>query len=333
MGNQSSKKTTESNPKRYVSSTEYTTEINESGVVTLKSHKDAIFALTVLPDDRIVSGSRDYSIKIWQKDQENSWKCVRSLDGHRGSITSLTVYPPSFLISGSLDSTMRVWNVDSGIGLFSVDCGTSIYSLYTFKTNEFASGLDDGTLKLWHGSAPTFKCRTTIKAHDDGIRCIQEIPINNNSSSSSDLFATGSYDFTVKLWNRTTGECLGILKGHTDAILCLAVLPERRLVSGGLTKDSSIRIWDLETKECVEQWRAHEDGIMGFCVLMEDGLLASSGMDRKIKIWNVEEKKCIKILEGHNHYIYALKLLNNGTLVSGCEDTTVKIWPTELYSQ
>ncbi len=45
---------------------EFTATVGEDGVVTLGGHKDAIFFVYVISDDRIVSGSRDQTLKIWK---------------------------------------------------------------------------------------------------------------------------------------------------------------------------------------------------------------------------------------------------------------------------
>ncbi len=217
-----------------------------------------------------------------------SWICERTLKEHNGSVTCLTLFPPSYLISGSLDSTLKVWNPTSGKCLASIPCEAPVYSLCTFQDGlEFVSGLDQGEIKIWSGKAPHFHQKSCTKAHDNGVRCIKEIP-------GKDMFASGSYDLYVKLWNRKC-ECLAELKGHVDAPLCLIVLPSGLLASGGLTKDSTIKFWNIETKECVEQWKAHDDGVMSF-VLLPSGLLASSSMDHSIKIW--DKQNCIKKLQG-----------------------------------
>ena len=61
-------------------------------------------------DQKIVSGLRDNTIKMWDR---NSLACLRVLTGHTGSVLCLQ-YDERVIISGSSDSTVRVWDVATG---------------------------------------------------------------------------------------------------------------------------------------------------------------------------------------------------------------------------
>lgn len=61
-------------------------------------------------DQKIVSGLRDNTIKIWDR---NTLQSTKVLIGHTGSVLCLQ-YDDKVIISGSSDATVRVWNVSSG---------------------------------------------------------------------------------------------------------------------------------------------------------------------------------------------------------------------------
>ncbi|XP_028162332.1 F-box/WD repeat-containing protein 11-like isoform X1 [Ostrinia furnacalis] len=61
-------------------------------------------------DNKIVSGLRDNTIKIWDR---KTLQCVKELQGHTGSVLCLQ-YDERAIISGSSDSTVRVWDVTTG---------------------------------------------------------------------------------------------------------------------------------------------------------------------------------------------------------------------------
>jgi WD40 repeat protein len=41
--------------------------------------------------------------------------------------------------------------------------------------------------------------------------------------SELSMVITGSHDNTARVWNVATGECVHVLKGHTDYVMCAAV--------------------------------------------------------------------------------------------------------------
>lgn len=54
-------------------------------------------------DDKIISGLRDHTIKIWQR---KDLQCSKTLRGHTGSVLCLQ-YDDRVIISGSSDTTVR----------------------------------------------------------------------------------------------------------------------------------------------------------------------------------------------------------------------------------
>ena len=59
------------------------------------------------------------------------------------------------------------------------------------------------------------------------------------------MFASGSYDKTVKLWNSETFECLMTFSGHSGRIFSLCFSPDSKTLAAG-SEDRTINIWDLE---------------------------------------------------------------------------------------
>ena len=68
-------------------------------------------ALSILPDGRIVSGSWDQTVRIWNA---ISGDCERILEGHSGQVWALSILPDGRIVSGSADKTVRIWNAISG---------------------------------------------------------------------------------------------------------------------------------------------------------------------------------------------------------------------------
>ena len=56
----------------------------------------------------------------------------------------------------------------------------------------------------------------------------------------------------VLIWDTTSGECLGDLRGHPYGVAALAVSPNGRfVVSVGSKDDENLFIWDWKNSVCV----------------------------------------------------------------------------------
>ena len=76
---------------------------------TLKGHTDAVRSAAFSPyGQRIVSGSHDNTLKIWDA---SSGKELQTLKGHDGSVNSVAFSPDGQrIVSGSSDNTLKIWD-------------------------------------------------------------------------------------------------------------------------------------------------------------------------------------------------------------------------------
>ena len=58
--------------------------------------------------------------------------------------------------------------------------------------------------------------------------------------------------------------------------------------------------------------------------------LASGGRDAAIKIWNLDDGNCIHTLTDHGASIWFLTTHPYGGVLSGCDDTTIKLWDPKV---
>jgi WD40 repeat protein len=67
----------------------------------------------ITPDgSRIISGSDDNTLKLWDADSGN---CILTLSGHSESVWAAAFSPDGKrIISGSFDSTIKIWDAQTG---------------------------------------------------------------------------------------------------------------------------------------------------------------------------------------------------------------------------
>ena len=90
-------------------------------VKSLCGHTDGIWCLILYDDsNKLITGSEDASIKIWEKKQISEFECLQTLHGHPGEVYCLKILNSERLASGSNDSTIIIWDLKSLTCLFTL---------------------------------------------------------------------------------------------------------------------------------------------------------------------------------------------------------------------
>ncbi|KAJ8952902.1 hypothetical protein NQ318_006519 [Aromia moschata] len=247
-------------------------------------------------DQKIVSGLRDNTIKIWDR---STLQCTKVLIGHTGSVLCLQ-YDDKVIISGSSDSTVRVWNVNTG-EIFNtlihhceavlhlrfnngmmVTCSKGIeqpWNVVDFDEKYIVSASGDRTIKVWNTSTCEFV--RTLNGHKRGIACLQY---------RDRLVVSGSSDNTIRLWDIECGACLRVLEGHEELVRCIR-FDSKRIVSGAY--DGKIIVWDLlaaldprapTSSLCLRTLVEHTGRV--FRLQFDEFQIVSSSHDDTILIWD-----------------------------------------------
>jgi WD40 repeat protein len=133
-------------------------KINYKESEVLKGHRDSVYCLQALPDGRIVSGSYDHTLRIWQRDSSGQWQS-EVLQGHWNSAFCLQALPDGRIVSGSSDNTFLIWQRDSSGQWQSEVLQGHIHwvlCLQALPDGRIVSGSGDDTLRIWDGEKPSF---------------------------------------------------------------------------------------------------------------------------------------------------------------------------------
>jgi WD40 repeat protein len=160
----------------------------------LTGHTDTIFSIAATRDgQRIVSGSADSSIRIWNLD---GWAAPQVLNHHQGWINTVAINANETLIaSGGSDSTLKIWDFQTGQLLSSLKAHENMIRSVAFSSqpNLIASIGNDGQIKLWD-----------IPVSDIEVTPCQRCSIAGTGTIAFTLDGTylvnGQNDGTIKVW-------------------------------------------------------------------------------------------------------------------------------------
>lgn len=171
-----------------------------------------------------------------------------------------------------------------------------------------------------------FSLEKSLSGHEDAILSV-------GISPDGQTLVSGSYDKTIKVWDRNNGKELRTLTGHSNRIWQIAVSPDGQNIASGST-DATIKIWNLGSGKLLQTINNGDSGanssVSSIAFSPDNQILASGGYEPQrniIKIWDKNTGKEVRSLTGHTNYVNSVAFSADGkTLASGSSDRTVKLW-------
>ena len=321
-------------------------------VRVMEEHTNTVRSVSLAPKGRyIISGSKDKTIRLW--DMETG-QCVRTIEAHSEKIMSVCSIPSGrFVVSGSVDKTFRVWDFDIDTSfhsnlLISIPKGfdqrakeeeslkesirkaeeedkkgdykksfTVLYKCWNdigFSHRKSIERLYSRLMRKGRikGLAFTFHKRT-LAGHCGCISAIVPYYDSQYVVSTSD-------DYTLRLWDILSGQCVHTMEGHTSEIHSVDITPDGRyVVSRGW--DNALRVWDMESGQCMHTM---EGTAYSKVAITPDGQHAVFWSDDKtLKMLDLESGKCAKHIEIDHGIIRSVYSTRNGcyAILNGREDT------------
>ena len=253
----------------------------------------------------------------------NSWKM---LWGHSGIVLCLAFSADNnLLLSGSKDNTARLWRISND----SIDCIAeckghveAVSAVAISSNNLFVTGSEDRTIKLWDYCVETgmVSVKYTKSAHEKDLNCLA-------FSADSKKFASASQDKTVKIWESSSGNVLGILKGHKRGVWAVEFSQYDPCVvtSSG---DKTIKLWSLNDFSCLKTFEGHSNSVLRVHFINKGSQLVSSGSDGLVKVWSIKGNECLTTLDKHTDKVWALNVSEENRLMisSAGSDSIINIW-------
>ncbi|PRQ41238.1 putative transcription factor WD40-like family [Rosa chinensis] len=289
----------------------------------------------VIVGDKIFSAHQDHKIRVWQvnttNEQKFKCKCIATLPTlkdrfprlffpnsyvqvrrhkkltwvhHADAISALAVSKDeSLLYSASWDRTFKIWRTSDFKCLESVSNAheDAINAIVVSNDGFVYTGSADKKIKVWKKLIGE-KHHTLVESLEKHKSAVNALAFSSDGS----VLYSGACDRSILVWERDNGGgggmvVVGALRGHTKAILCLAVAGN--LVCSG-SADCSVRIWrrgvgDDRSYSCLGVLEGHRRPVKCLTVAVDfDGddrsdyvnsfVVYSGSLDCNIKVWQIQ---------------------------------------------
>jgi len=225
-------------------------------------------------------------------------------------------------------NTVAVVDSRSGQSLHTLEGnGQRITSVdWSSDGDTLVAGTSDGTVLIWDVTSASSTTATALAAGSSNVRVALY-------GTDGRRLITGAADGMVKLWDLgATGSSIP-LRGHTGAVISLAVDHDNRLAASA-SEDQTVRLWDLRAGEflrlleCEPNRHGTDEWVFSAVGRSPDGgLVAAGDSTGQIHVWDPNARYPLKSFTGHFGSVTSLNWSIDGRiLMAGGDDGTTRAW-------
>ena len=192
-------------------------------------HTEEIVSLELVDDILLASVALDSRIKIWDL---SSGICVKTIVIPHSHVGVIKTIARNMLAGGQRSGTIRIWDLVYG-ECVRVLTGhqAAVESLELLPGNRLCSGAHDRVIKVW--DFINGNCLMSLVGHLYGVSSLQLMSIPNINAfddsmtneqisdriteQQQELLISTSVDTTLKVWNISSGTCVGTHLGFPSS--------------------------------------------------------------------------------------------------------------------
>ena len=158
----------------------------------------------------------------------------------------------------------------------------------------------------------------TFEGHTDSVEAVAWSPDGRYAIS-------GSEDYTLRLWEVSSGKCLKTLEGNESYVRSVSWSPNGRWILSG-SEDYTMCMWEVSSGKCLRIFE-HTNHVRAVSWSPDSRFALSGSNENTLRQREVSSGKCLRTFDGHTNGVYAVSWSPNGRYaLSGSEDNTLRLW-------
>jgi len=223
------------------------------------------------------------------------------------------------LVAGVEDGSARVYDVDSRTQLRSFRGHSASVRAVDFAADNrhLATFGDDNAVAVWDLAADQ-RVAHFDSQHTDYVKS------GRCSAQTSEVLLSGSYDHTVRLWDRRdSGGGLMLTLDHGSPVEDVLFLPNESLIAS--TGGHEVRIWDLVAGgKLLAKLAPHNKTVTNLCLARDGHRLVTSSLDGHLKFVDLASFKCVHGIKFPSPILSAVVAPDDSFIVAGMSDGLVQ---------
>ena len=335
-------------------------------------HAAPISALTFVGDDRLVSGSDNGELSVW--DVSNGHRLHKLFPSHNKRVACLSSNKRGTqFASVSWDSYVYIWNIQNGRKETEITLHPKPVSSVAFHPDGFmlVTGCWDGIVRQWN--VATGQRRAVMRGHLSSIRAVSysadgryiascsidgecrlwnaskgsqvglisaRISSINFSPNGSNLASAG-YDGRVRVFSSTIGQCQMIIRNDTwGPVSSLVIDSHGEYIVAGY-HSGAIRVFDVQNGSTEQEFH-YQQGRIHRLVLKtgSENILLSASADSSACIYQLKNfgsksssRPEVINLKGHTAGVLSCAINKYTLIATGSEDTTICLYKPRSISE
>ena len=326
---------------------------NEKVLNMIEGHKEDVRSI-IVNDGKIISGSDDKTIKIWDINTGNLIKtlpdksCSISIFSSPERTVTQTVHPSNILldkvtslaanngklVSGSHDTTVNIWDLNSGEVLWTLAGHNSpVHSVAIDDKKAISVGYDE-KMEIWDWQ--TSKLIDTINNYPQNITSAEII--QDKLVLKNDKEKTKIWDLKNRKWVNSKNEPLALLTNENNLIshsedfnnFCM---DKDKICSASL---HGLKIWNAKTGRLLKTYSYNKNSFVSKFLPADDKIISYTNVDNSdkfqysfIQIFDIKSGKLLKTLnEKKGNTINSLEI-NKNRILTSLDNGSQTLWGIE----